>query len=339
MLTVSDNRKTFRMEQRLKPSVMAATLAAATATFGLLAATGHAVQAPPSGQAGAMPRTTGKPDFSGIWEAHNTANWDLETHEARPMVGQPGVTPRSVVLAAPVVALGTVGWVPAGLGVVDGENIPYLPWGAARKKENLEHWVDRDPELKCFQPGVPRAMYLPYPFEIVQSSNKIMMVFEFANAQRTIHMDKVNPYPNVAYMGFSQGHWEGDTLVVDVTDFTDVTWLDRSGNFHSDALHVVERYTPIHHDAIRYEATIEDPQVFSRPWKISMPLYRRLEPRAQLMDFRCISMVEETMYGHLRKEQLVKHWEGSTMNVDITRKIPPGELVHERYISGNPPAK
>ena len=136
-----------------------------------------------------------------------------------------------------------------------------------------------------------------------------MMVFEFANAQRTIHLNKMEPYPNVAYMGYSVGRWEGDTLVVDVTNFTDATWFDRSGNFHSDALHVVERYTPMGRDAIRYEATIEDPQVFTRPWKISMPLYRRLEPNAQLMDFRCVEMVEETMYGHLRKEQLVKHWD------------------------------
>jgi len=140
-------------------------------------------------------------------------------------------------------------------------------------------------------------------------------------------------------MGYSVGRWEGDTLVVDVKDFTDATWFDRSGNFHSDALHVTERYSAMGRDAIRYEATIEDPQVFTRPWKISMPLYRRLEPNAQLMDFRCVEMVEETMYGHLRKQQLVKRWVGNTMTVDITRTIPPGEAVHERYISGNPPAK
>ncbi len=199
--------------------------------------------------------------------------------------------------------------------------------------------MDRDPEIKCFQPGVPRAMYMPHPFQIIQSSTKVMMVFEFANAQRTIHLNKMEPYPNVAYMGYSVGRWEGDTLVVDVSDFTDATWFDRAGNFHSDALHVVERYTPAGRDVIRYEATIEDPQVFTKPWKISMPLYRRLEPNAQLTDFRCVEMVEETMYGHLRKEPLVKHWEGKTMNVDITHKIPPGEDVHERYISGNPPAQ
>jgi hypothetical protein len=284
-------------------------------------------------------RTAGKPDFSGVWQANNTANWDLQTHEARPMVGQPGLLPNSIVLAAPVLGLGTVGWVPPGQGVVEGEEIPYQPWAAQRKKENLEHWIDRDPEIKCFQPGVPRAMYMPQPFQIIQSQSKIMMVFQFANAQRTIHLNKMEPFPNVSFMGYSVGHWEGDTLVVDVSSFTDATWFDRAGNFHSDALHVIERYTPMGRDVIRYEATIEDPQVFTRPWKISMPLYRRLEPNVELMDFRCVEMVEETMYGHLRKEQLVKRWTGNTMIVDITRIIPAGEAVHERYISGNPPTK
>ena len=330
------------MRHWLKGSLVVGATSVAVALFWSLAVSRGAAQQPRAagaGQTGAMPRTAGKPDFSGVWEAMNTANWDLLAHEPRPMVAQRGVTPDSVVLAAPVVALGAIGWVPAGLGVVEGDEIPYQPWAAARKKENLEHWLDRDPEIKCYQPGVPRAMYMPYPFEVIQSPSQIMMVFEFANAHRTIHMDKVDPYPNVAYMGFSQGHWEGDTLVVDVTDFTDATWFDRSGDFHSDALHVVERYTAVHHDAIRYEATIEDPQVFTRPWKISMYLYRRLEPHAQPIEFRCTEMVEETIYGHLRKNQLVKHWEGNTMAVDITRKIPPGDAVHERYVSGNPPAR
>jgi hypothetical protein len=300
-------------------------------------ATRSAPPAPAAGQT-SLARTAGKPDFSGIWQSNNTANWDLQTHAARPMVAQPGFLPNSVVLAAPVVGLGAVGWVPAGLGVVEGEEIPYLPWAAARQKENLEHWMDRDPEIKCFQPGVPRAMYMPHPFQIVQGATKIMMVFEFANAQRTIHLNPMEPYPNTSYMGYSLGRWEGDTLVVDSKEFTDATWLDRAGNFHSDALKVTERFTPKGPDVIQYEATLEDKQVFSRPWKISMPLYRRLEPNAQLMDFRCVEMVEETMYGHLRKQQLVKRWVGATMTVDVTRTIPPGEAVHERYISGNPPA-
>jgi hypothetical protein len=287
---------------------------------------------------GAEPRRTadGKPDFSGIWQTNSTANWDLLAHEARPMVAQQGVYPDVPILAAPVVALGTIGWVPPGLGVVEGDEIPYQPWAAKRKQDNAANWLDRDPELKCFMPGVPRAMYLPYPFEIFHGTNKIMMVFEFANAQRTISLDAVEPYPGDAFMGYSVGRWEGDTLVVNVSNFTPYTWFSRAGDFHSDALRVVERYTPIGRDAIRYEATIEDTKVFTRPWKISVPLYRRLEPDAQILDFRCIEQVEETLYGHLRKQPLVKHWEGRTMAVDITRKIPPGEEVYERQWSGNP---
>ena len=253
------------------------------------------------------------------------------------MVAQAGVYPDVPVLAAPVVALGTVGWIPPGLGVVQSGEIPYQPWAARRKQENAANWLDRDPELACYMPGVPRAMYLPYPFQIVQGVNKIMMVFEFANAQRTINLDEVEPYPGEAFMGYSVGRWEGDTLVVDVSDFSPYTWLDRSGNFHSDALHVVERYTPISRDAIRYEATIEDPKVFTRPWTISLPLYRRLEADARILEFRCMEHVEETIYGHLRKEPLVQRWEGETMIVDITRKVPPGEAVYELQWSGNPP--
>ena len=296
-----------------------------------------AAQIPAGTPAATMPRTAGRPDFSGVWQANNTANWDLQTHAPRPMVAHPGITPNSVVLGAPVVALGTAGWAPGGIGVVEGEEIPYQPWAAARQQENLENWIDRDPELKCFQPGVPRAMYMPFPFQIVQSHTKINMVFEFANAERTIHLTKMEPYPNVGFMGYSVGRWEGNALVATTDAFTDATWFDRAGNFHSDALKVIERFTPITRDAFQYEATMEDPQVFTKPWKITMPIYRRLEPNAQLVDFRCVPMVEETMYGHLRKDQLVKTWSGTTMTVDITRKIPPGEAVHERYISGNPP--
>ncbi len=279
----------------------------------------------------------GKPDFSGIWQTHSTANWDLQAHSARPIVAQEGVNPNFPVLAAPVVALGTVGWVPPGLGVVEGGEIPYQPWAAERKRDNAANWLDRDPEIKCYMPGVPRAMYLPYPFQIVQGTNKIMMLFEFANAQRTINLDTVDPYPGEAFMGYSVGRWEGDTLVVEVTNFTPYTWFDRSGNFHSDALEVVERYTPISRDSIRYEATIEDAKVFTRPWTISIPLYRRLESDAQVLDFRCFEHVEETIYGHLRREPLVTRWEGRTMDIDITRKVPPGEDVYEIHWSGNPP--
>ncbi len=283
-------------------------------------------------------RSDGKPDFSGIWQANNGAHWDLATHTARPMVAQPGVYEDVPVLAAPVVALGAIGWVPPDFGVIDGDEIPYQPWAAKRKQENLDHWLDRDPEIRCYLPGVPRAIYMPYKFQIIQGTNKILMIFEFAGAQRTIHLDEVDPYPADAFMGHSVARWEGDTLVVDVSRFTAQTWFDRAGNFHSDALHVVERYTPISRDAFSYEATIEDPKVFTRPWKISMPIYRRLEPNARLMEFRCQEMAEETALGHLRKQPLVRRWEGNTMRIDITRKVPRGmRRCTERHVDGNPP--
>ena len=261
-----------------------------------IAAAALMITAPPLGvipiargaEAYKAPHTAdGKPNLNGIWQALNTANWDLQEHAARP--GQ-------------VVALGAVGAVPAGPGVVEGDEIPYLPAAAAKKKENFESRLTADPEVKCYLPGVPRATYMPYPFQIVQTPKHILMAYEYAGAARTIYMDKALPSPADSWMGQSVGRWEGDTLVVDVTSLNDQTWLDRAGNFHSDAVHVVERYTPISPDALTYEVTIEDPKVFSRPWKMSMPLYRRLDKNAQVMEFKCVEFVEELMYGHLRKQ-------------------------------------
>jgi hypothetical protein len=288
-----------------------------------------------AGQASRPARTAdNKPDFSGIWQANNEANWDLQAHEARPgAVTQPGVYPYEYarVPAAPVLALGAAAGVPGSIGVVQGDGeIPYKPEAATMKKENGEHWIDRDPELKCYLPGIPRAMYMPYPFQIVQSANKIQLAFAFSNSARTIHLDKVEGPPDDTWMGHSVGHWEGDTLVVDVTGFNDRGWFDRAGNFHSDALHLVERFTPMTPDAINYEVTIEDSKVFTRPWKIAMPLYRRLETNMQLLEYRCIEFVEEFLYGNLRKQQLVKHWEGETLAVDITRRVPPEDRLYER---------
>ena len=277
----------------------------------------------------------GKPNFSGIWQANNEAYWDLQAHEARPgMVTQPGVYPLEYVRvpAAPVLALGAAAGVPGSIGVVEGDGqIPYKPEAAALKQENGANWVDRDPELKCYLPGIPRAMYMPYPFQIVQSTNKIQMAYTFANAARTIHLDKVEGPPDDTYMGHSVGRWEGDTLVVDVTSFNGKNWFDRAGNFHSAALKLTERFTPITPDAIHYEATIEDPETFTRAWKISMPLYRRLEANAQLVEYPCIEFAEEFLYGHVRKQPLVKRWESETMIVDITRKVPPGDKFYDWY--------
>jgi hypothetical protein len=289
-----------------------------------------------AGDAARPARTAdGKPDFSGIWQANNEAYWDLQAHSARAgMVTQPGVYSYEYaqVAAAPVVALGAAAGVPASLGVVEGDGeIPYKPEAAAMRKENGQHWIDRDPELKCYLPGTPRAMYMPYPFQIVQGSKQIQMAFAFSNASRTIHFDKVTGPPVDTYMGHSVARWEGDALVVDVTDFNGRNWLDRAGNFHSDKLHLVERYTLQTPDVIRYEVTIEDPDVFTRPWRISMPIYRRMEPHMQLLEYRCVEFAEEFLWGNLRKQPLVKHWEGETMIVDITRKVPPGDTLYEWY--------
>jgi hypothetical protein len=291
-----------------------------------------------SGQSTSRPARTAddKPNFNGIWQANNEAHWDLQAHEARPgAVTQPGVYPSyefARVPAAPVLALGAAAGVPGSIGVVqDDGQIPYKPDLAKVKQENGENWIDRDPELKCYLPGIPRAMYMPYPFQIVQSTNKIEMAFTFAGAARTIHLDKVEGPPDDTYMGHSVGRWEGDTLVVDVRNFNGKNWFDRAGNFHSTSLHLVERFTPITPDAINYEVTIEDPEVFARPWRIAMPLYRRLEPNAQLIDYPCIEFAEEFLYGHVRKEQLVKRWEGETMIVDITRKVPAEDRFYDWY--------
>ncbi len=277
----------------------------------------------------------GKPNFSGVWQALNEAHWDLQAHESRPaMVTQPGIYKFDYarVPAAPFVALGGAAGVPASIGVVQGDGqIPYKPEAAAIKQANSENWIDRDPELKCYLPGIPRALYMPYPFAIVQGTDKIHMTFAFTNAGRAIHLNKVTGPPDDTYMGHSVGRWQGDTLVVEVTNFNGKSWFDRAGNFHSDGLKLVERYSPISPDAIRYEATIEDPKTFTRPWTISMPLYRRLEANATVLDYPCIEYSEEFMYGHLRKEPLVKKWEGETMTVEITRKIPPGDKLHEWY--------
>lgn len=245
----------------------------------------------------------GRPDLNGVWQALNEANYDLEPHEARPaMALRPG--PYGPLPAPPVLSLGAVGSVPPGLGVVEGGDIPYQPWAAAKKKENQENWLTRDPEIKCFLPGVPRATYLPYPFQILQSDKAIFIAYEYDGATRNISLTDPGPPPVDSWMGQSVGGWQGDTLVVDVTGFNEETWFDRAGNFHSDALHVVERYTRTSPDVIAYEATIEDPKVFTRSWKISMPLYRRLEKNAQLMDFKCVEFVEELMYGQWRKKPL-----------------------------------
>jgi len=218
------------------------------------------------------------------------------------MALRPG--PYGPVPAAAVVALGAVGSVPPSVGVVEGGEIPYKPEALAKKLENQADWLTRDPEIKCYLPGVPRATYIGQPFQIFQNSSQFFIAYQYDGAVRNIYMTDPGPAPVDSWMGQSVGHWDGDTLVVDVTGFNDKSWFDRAGDFHSDALHVTERYTRISPDVISYEATIDDPKVFTRPWKISMPLYRRQEKNAQLMEFKCVEFVEQLLYGQWRKKPL-----------------------------------
>jgi len=277
-----------------------AALVAATVILALLVswpvATGQS-------RTGTIPRLNGKPDLNGLWQALNTANWDIQAHGARPALAmRPG--PVVPVPAKEVLAFGAVGSVPGGLGVVEGDELPYKPDALKKKQENQENWLSRDPEIKCYLPGVPRATYAPFPFQIVQSDKAFFVSYEFAGAVRNVYLKDPGPPQVDSWMGQSVGKWEGDTLVVDVTGFNEQSWFDRAGNFHSDKLHVVERWTRTGQNTLNYEATIEDPNVFTRPWKISMPLYRRLEKNAQLMDFKCVEFVEELMYGKFRKKPL-----------------------------------
>jgi len=233
------------------------------------------------------PRTAdGKPDLNGVWQALTAANWDIRDHAAK---------------MGPVVSMGALGAIPGGLGIVEGGEIPYKPEAAKKQKENEARWLELDPAVKCFMPGVPRATYMPFPFQIVQTPNHVLIAYEFASASRTIYVNGKDESPADAWMGWSNARWEGDTLVVDVSSNIDQTWFDSAGNHHSNEMKVQERYTLIGPDHMWYEATITDPVTFTRPWKIRLPLYRRIEPNAQLLEFKCVEFAEELMYGHLRK--------------------------------------
>jgi len=272
------------MRNRPRATVTVATAALTAVVVALLVIPGRG-QTPAGYKA---PRTSdGKPNLNGIWQAVNTANWDLQDHPAR---------------QGPIIALGAAFSVPAGQGVVDGNEIPYKPEALAKKRQNAADWLKLDPEIKCYMPGIPRATYMPFPFQIVQTPTNILMAYEFASASRIVRMNSKEEAPVESWMGWSIGRWEGDTLVIDVTGFNDSTWFDRAGNHHSADLHVVERYTATSPNSLNYEATIEDPQVFTKPWKLSMPLYRRLDRNMQLLEYKCVEFVEELMYGHLVRQ-------------------------------------
>src|SRR6476659_7376390 len=208
---------------------------AAVFTSAVLTVVFHST-APLSGQTAAYraPRAPdGKPDLNGIWQAMNEANYDIQAHMARPaMALRPG--PYGPLPAAPVLALGAVGSVPPGMGVVEGGTIPYKPEMLAKKKENQEKWLERDPEIKCYLPGVPRANYMPQPFQILQSPSAVFFAYQYAGAVRNIYLKDPGPPPIDSWMGQSVGHWEGETFVITANGFNDSSWFDRAGNFHSD---------------------------------------------------------------------------------------------------------
>ena len=244
---------------------------------------------------------TNVPDINGIWQAIGSAHYNIERHLALPaMALQDG--PLGPVPAVEVLALGAVGAVPPGLGVIKGGGkIPYKPEALAVREENKQNWLTQDPEVKCYLPGVPRANYMPYPFHIVQGEDSIMIAYEYAGAVRDLFFTDPGEAPVDSWMGQSYARWEGDTLIVEVTSQLDSTWFDRSGNHHSNQLKVIERWTPISPNHMQYEAEIHDPATFTEVWTISLPLYRRIEPNARIMDFKCVEFVEELMYGKWRR--------------------------------------
>jgi len=259
------------------------------AVIGLLAVAAAALGAPAAAQERAPPeRIAGKPNLNGIWQAANTAHWNLEAHSAKAL--------------EEFWQLGSLAAIPAGQSVVVGEEIPYLPEALAKRDENRAGWPAADPEAKCYMPGIPRATYMPYPFEIVQGEgDTILFAYTYANANRPVFMnpDDHAIAPVDLWMGRSNGLWDGDTLVIEVNSNIDQTWLDRAGNHHSAAMIVTERYTLLNENAMQYEATIDDPETYSRPWTIRMPLYRQIEENARLLEFNCVEFAEELLYGEL----------------------------------------
>ncbi len=236
------------------------------------------------------PRTPdGNPDFNGIWQAMGTAHLDLQTHESR---------------AGAMWQMGAVGAIPGGVGVVEGETIPYRPEALEKKNANQANWLELDPVVRCYMPGIPRANYMPYPFQIFQTPDNLLFAYQFASASRNVFLNRPDyEAPILTVMGHNLGHWEGETLVITNSDQYDWTWLDSSGNHHSEAMKVTERFTALGPNTLWYEATIDDPEIYTEPWKISMPLYRRLEPNMRLMEFKCQEFTEEILYGHLRQTE------------------------------------
>ena len=288
-------------------TISALALAASALAMGACASTAGAQSgARPAAAAADSSRIGGVPNINGVWQAMNSANWNLEPHSAAANPLERGDR-----------LLGAIGAIPAGLGVVDGGAIPYKPEALERLNQHRANLIAHDPEAACYLPGIPRATYLPHAFQIIQGDgDDILMAYEYASANRVIHMEEVGIPPIDTWMGTSYGQWEGDTLVVTTLAqgpglvklpagemVEGVTWLDRTGNYLTNHATVTERFTPRGPNHMDYEATIDDPDIYTRPWTIRMPLYRRMEANAQLLEFKCVPFSERLLYGDLIEQQ------------------------------------
>jgi len=276
-----------------------ATIASAAIAFATLGASPVVAQ-----EDAQMERLAGKPNLNGIWQVMNGANWNVEPHSAAPNP----VADRLV---------GATGAIPAGLGVVEGGKIPYNDAAMERLQQNQQNLIKWDPEAACYLPGIPRATYMDHPFQIIQGSDDdILMVYEYASANRVVNMEEVGIPPIDTWMGTSYGSWQGDTLeVVTLAQgpgdvklpggemMPGVTWLDRAGNYLTNTATVTEHFTPMDENHLRYEVEIEDPTIYSQPWKMSMVLYRHIEDDAQLLEFKCVPFSEQLLYGDLLEQQ------------------------------------
>lgn len=258
-----------------------------TLTIMMAGAIWLAASAAPAQQLNRPAMISGHPNLNGIWQALNNAYWNLEGHSVEGFPKEFG-------------QLGAIGVIPAGKSVLKGGGtIPYLPDALKKRDENRAHWPEADPEAKCFMLGVPRVTYQNRPFQIFQGDGDLLMVYPFAATNRIIYMKNHEDLPVDSWMGRSNGDWDKDTLVVVTTSQNGKSWLDRAGNFATNQLKVTERFKLLDVNHISYEASLEDPQTFARPWTIEMPLYRLIDNNAQLLELKCVPYADSVLYRDL----------------------------------------
>ncbi len=258
-------------------------------TLGLLSILAWPGAASQAAEGDDIPRlANGDPDFNGLWQALGNFHWNIEPQAAD---------------FPPMPELGAFGAARASTGIVVGGEIPYTAEARAKQQANRADWLALDPVVKCYMPGIPRANYMPFPFQIVQSPEHMIFAYEFASASRIVYMDRPDfQAPVYSWMGHSLGRLEGDSLVIEVTDQMPDTWFDHAGNHHTESLRVTERYTHVSENVLMYEATLEDGNTYTRPWTVRFPLYRRLDDNAQLLEFKCVEFTEELLYGEFVKQ-------------------------------------